>query len=167
MTGDSEQAAAEQLARKLNRLFEVVHPPHRGPYSNREVERWLSEQADDGAPTVSANYLSFLRRAQRTNPTSNSLRAIARFFDIDPGYLLADDERAQRIDEQLEALSLLANANVRGIAARASGLEPAAQSWVLQMLETMPQARRQGAQPEPAADNDVDAGAADDPNADG
>lgn len=140
--GDSERAAAERLAEKLNRLFAVVHPPERGPYSNREVERYLAETSEDGAPTVSANYLSFLRRAQKTNPTSNSLRAIARFFDIDPGYLLADDEDARRIDQQLEALALVANANVRGIATRASGLAPEAQSWVLQMLDTLPQAQR-------------------------
>lgn len=145
---DPGRVAAERLARKINLLFDTVYDRsvRDRPYSPDEVAQWLAEHADTG-PTISANYLRALRRAERTNPSTNSLRAIARFFNVDPGYLLTDDERTEALHEQLQALSFLADATVRGIAARAASLDSSTQAWVLQMLDTLP--RRTGAAERP------------------
>ncbi|GAA2798750.1 transcriptional regulator [Saccharopolyspora taberi] len=137
-----ERQAAERLAEKINRLFEAVHPPERGPYSNNEVEEYLLKTKDQG-PTISANYLRYLRRAERMNPGAQQLRAIARFFEIDPGYLLTEDEKTEQMHEQLHKLALLRNAAVEGIATRAASLDPATQQWLLQVVNTMP-ARGEG-----------------------
>jgi transcriptional regulator with XRE-family HTH domain len=134
---DYERQAAQRLAEKINKLFEAVHPPDRGPYSNNEVEDYLMKTKDLG-PTISANYLRYLRRAERMNPGAQQLRAIARFFDVDPGYLLTEDEKTQQMHEQLHKLALLRNATVHGIATRAASLDPATQKWLLQMVDTMP-----------------------------
>lgn len=142
MTEEHERQAAERLAEKIDQLFEAVHPPGRGPYSNNEVEQHLLDTKDRG-PTISANYLRYLRRAERTNPGAQQLRAIARFFDIDPGYLMTEDERTQQMHEQLHQLALLRNATVHGIAARAASLDPKTQRWLLQMVETMPSREEQ------------------------
>lgn len=140
--GYDERQAAERLAEKINQLFAAVHPPDRGPYSNNEVADWLEETKDQG-PTISPNYLRYLRRAERTNPGAQQLRAIARFFDIDPGYLLTEDEKTEAMHEQLAKLALLRNAAVEGIATRAATLDPATQQWLLQVVNTMP-ARGEG-----------------------
>lgn len=134
---DYEQQAAERLAEKINQLFDAVHPPERGPYSNNEVEEHLLNTKDQG-PTISANYLRYLRRAERTNPGAQQLRAIARFFDIDPGYLLTEDEKTERMHQQLQKLALLRSTAVEGIATRAASLDSATQQWLWQVVSTMP-----------------------------
>lgn len=153
-----EQAAADRLAAKIERLFEAVHPPERGPYSNNEVADWLGKTADQG-PTISANYLRYLRNGERRNPGASQLRAIARFFEVDPGYLLAEDAKTQEIHDQLLHLSYLRNAVVRGIAARAAGLDDQTQEWLLNLVDTMPNAggsesqRRRGRSKETGGDD--------------
>ncbi|WP_224388546.1 hypothetical protein [Pseudonocardia sp. ICBG1293] len=134
-----EVRAAERLANKINMLFDTVYDRsvRDRPYSTNEVAQWLQEHADEG-PTISANYLRALRGAWRTNPTANSLRAIARFFQVDPGYLLTDDRKTEELHQELSALRLLADASARGIATRAASLDASTQAWVLQMLETLP-----------------------------
>ncbi len=133
---DYEQQAAERLAEKINQLFDAVHPPDRGPYSNNEVEDHLLKTREQG-PTISANYLRYLRRAERTNPGAQQLRAIARFFDIDPGYLLTEDEKTERMHQQLQTLAGR-SAAVEGIATRAASLDSATQHWLWQVINTMP-----------------------------
>lgn len=139
MTEEHETQAAQRLADKINQLFQAVHPPDRGPYSNNEVEEHLA--VTDG-PTISANYLRYLRRAERTNPGSQQLRAIARFFEVDPGYLLTEDEQTQATHEQLQQLALLRDSTVRGIAARAASFDGPTQQWLLNMVDTLPAGER-------------------------
>lgn len=140
---DREQIEAQKLAARINRLFEVVHPADRDPYSPEEVATKLAETADEG-PTISANYLRSLRRAASTNPTANSLRAIARFFKVEPGYLLNDDERTKQIEQELDKLQLLSDMKVQGIATRASRLTDTDRDWVLGMLASFEERRHGG-----------------------
>jgi transcriptional regulator with XRE-family HTH domain len=132
-----DQVQAEKLADKINLLYEQQHPPDRGPYSDKEVEAWLAEHADEG-PTISANYLRWLRRAERYNPSTNHVRAIARFFQVNPAFLLYDDEAADQTYEQIQRLGILSDAATRGIAAKAASLDGPTQEWVLRMLDTLP-----------------------------
>lgn len=136
---EAEARDAERLAAKINMLFDTVYDRslRDRPYSTNEVAQWLYEHADDG-PTISANYLRALRGGWRTNPSANSLRAVARFFKVDPGYLLTDDRQAEELHQELHTLRFLADVSARGIAARAAALDPSMQAWVLQLLETLP-----------------------------
>ncbi|MGH3803017.1 MAG: helix-turn-helix domain-containing protein, partial [Pseudonocardiaceae bacterium] len=119
-----DQAASERaptLAEKINRLFETVHPPERGPYSNAEVERALTQRK--GGPTISANYLYQLRNGRKDNPTKRNLEALVSFFGVDPAYFFDDDAgRATFADLELLA-ALRSSADVRQLALRAFELD--------------------------------------------
>lgn len=116
---DAEHVAPT-LAEKMNRLFATVHPPGRGEYTLDEVAEAIGA---DGKVTMSAAYLSQMRKGQRTNPSKNVLEALAHFFGISPAYFF-DDEAVARIDAQLELLAAMRNSNIRQIALRAADLSP-------------------------------------------
>ena len=114
----SEEGRA--LAEKVDRLFRVVHPEGRGPYSLREVARGI---ADMGGPTMSASFLHQLRNGQRDNPGIKYLKAIADFFGVSPSYFF-DDEEGRRANAELSLLESMRDNQVRSVALRASGLSP-------------------------------------------
>lgn len=134
----AEEIADQRLAAKINRLFEVVHPTDRGAYKPHEVVTWLEETSGPDRPTISLNHLLALKRGQRTNPTLNALRAIARFFQVEVAYLVSDDEQSRKVDEQLAQLALFRDRLVEGIATRAASMDRPRRKWVLEMLEAMP-----------------------------
>lgn len=145
-----DQAAggsAPTLAEKINRLFETVHPPERGPYSNAEVERALMQRGS--GPTISANYLYLLRSGRKDNPTKRSLEALASFFGIAPAYFFDEDVLQPRSDLEL-LVALRSNADVRQLALRAFELDPEMCRWLVRIVEDMPRRqlrRRRGAPP--------------------
>ena len=57
------------FAARLNRLFETVYPPGRGPHTSAEVIAALKAEGI----TMSAPYLSQLRSGNRTNPSSATM----------------------------------------------------------------------------------------------
>lgn len=63
------------FAARLNRLFETVYPPGRGPHTSAEVIAALKAEGI----TMSAPYLSQLRSGNRTNPSA-TMTALANFF---------------------------------------------------------------------------------------
>lgn len=141
-----DQAAADErvptLAEKINRLFETVHPPERGPYSNAEVEGALAQRK--GGPKISATYLYQLRSGRKDNPTRRNLEALVSFFGVDPAYFFDDDAgRATFADLELLA-ALRGSADVRQLALRAIELEPEMCSWLARTVQDMPrnQSRR-------------------------
>lgn len=107
----------QRLARRLNHLFETVHPPGRGPYSNEEVARAIREEGGD----ISRAYLSYLRNGDRTNPTLHHLEALAHFFGVPAAYFF-DDVIAEETDARLQVAVAMRNAGVRTVALRAAGL---------------------------------------------
>src|SRR5690348_12539136 len=76
-------AGRESFASKLNRLFEIVVPPGRGPYTDTEVSTALSAAGIKG---VSHSYLRYLRRGERDNPSLATIQALARFFGVPAAY---------------------------------------------------------------------------------
>ncbi|MFP8903875.1 helix-turn-helix domain-containing protein [Streptomyces atacamensis] len=112
----SEEGRA--LAEKVDRLFRVVHPEGRGPYSLREVARGI---ADMGGPAMSPSFLHQLRNGQRDNPGIKYLKAIADFFGVPPSYFF-DGEEGRRVDAELSLLESMRDNQVRSVALRASGL---------------------------------------------
>lgn len=132
------------LAEKINRLFETIHPPDRGPWSNQEVERWLAERAavDGDGLTISANYLLLLRNGQRDNPTMRNVQAMAKFFQVDPGYFLRDDTDTEQTYTDLQLLGAIRdNEQVKSIALRAFDLDPEMREWLAHTINGLPQGR--------------------------
>jgi len=132
------------LAEKINRLFETIHPPDRGPWSNQEVERGLAARAaaDGDGLTISANYLLLLRNGHRDNPTMRNVQAMAKFFQVDPGYFLRDDDESERIYADLQLLGAIRdNEQVRSIALRAFDLDPEMREWLARTIDDLPQGR--------------------------
>jgi transcriptional regulator with XRE-family HTH domain len=127
---ESGPSNATGLASRLNHLFETVHPPGRGPYSNEEVARAIRAQGGD----ISRAYLSYLRNGDRANPTLQHMQALARFFGVTPAYFF-DDDVAAKVDAQLELAVALRDAGVRAVALRAAGLSPRGLHAVTAMIE--------------------------------
>lgn len=127
-------AAEEQpssLARKLNRLFETIHPAGRGEYSPEEVAKAIT---DSGEGSISAAYIYMLRKGQRDNPTKRHLELLADFFGVTPAYFF-DEEAAERIEQQLDLLAAFRDGNIRRLAARANGLSPKSLRGILRMVD--------------------------------
>jgi hypothetical protein len=68
------------FAARLNRLFDTVYPPGRGPHTSAEVIAALKSEG----VTMSAPYLSQLRSGNRTNPSSATMAALANFSASSP-----------------------------------------------------------------------------------
>jgi transcriptional regulator with XRE-family HTH domain len=107
---------------RLNRLFETVYPPGRGPHTSAEVIGALKAEGI----TMSAPYLSQLRSGNRTNPSATTMTALANFFRIKPEYF-TDDAYYEKLDAELTFLASMRDDGVRRIAARTVGLSPEAQ----------------------------------------
>jgi len=139
-TGPS-QRPRRTLAEKINRLFETLHPPDRGPWSNQEVERWLAKRAavDGDGLTISANYLLLLRHGQRDNPTMRNVQAIAKFFQVDPGYFLRDD--TEQTYDDLQLLAAIRDEQLQRIALRAFHLDPEMRAWLAHTIDNLPRGR--------------------------
>jgi transcriptional regulator with XRE-family HTH domain len=123
------------FAARLNRLFETVYPPGRGPHTSAEVIAALKSEGI----TMSAPYLSQLRSGNRTNPSSTTMTALANFFRIRPEYF-TDDEYYEKMDRELSWLANMRDEGVRRIAARTVGLSPQAQQ---RLVETVDELRRE------------------------
>ena|SRR5579875_1918485 len=120
------------FAARLNRLFDTVYPPGRGPHTSAEVIAALKSEGI----TMSAPYLSQLRSGNRTNPSATTMAALANFFRIKPAYF-TDDEYYEKLDKELAWLATMRDEGVRRIAVKAAGLSPEAQQDLLQRVEEL------------------------------
>jgi transcriptional regulator with XRE-family HTH domain len=134
-----------QLTNRLNRLFETVHPPGRGPYSNEEVAKAIRAQGGD----ISKQYIAYLRKGERDNPRMRHLEALARFFGVKSAYFF-DDDTASETDTKLSQLAALRaagahaddllalkDAEVTQIAMRAVGLSPRGLRFASALLDQL------------------------------
>jgi ESX-1-secreted protein regulator len=121
----------DAFAERLNRLFDTVHPPDRGPYTNQEVAKLLRER---GGPTLSHVYLWQLRTGRRDNPTRRHLEALAGFFGVPVAYFF-DDDTAAKVASELEFVQQLRENKVQRVAARVAGLSPQSMEQILAAIE--------------------------------
>jgi transcriptional regulator with XRE-family HTH domain len=117
---------------RLNRLFDTVYPPGRGPHTSAEVIAALKAEGI----TMSAPYLSQLRSGNRTNPSSATMAALANFFRIKSSYF-TDDEYYEKLDKELALVSTLRDDGVRRIAMRVSELSPEGQLDVMERINEL------------------------------
>ncbi|MGZ4509807.1 MAG: transcriptional regulator [Mycobacterium sp.] len=120
------------FAARLNRLFDTVCPPGRGPHTSAEVIAALKAEGI----TMSAPYLSQLRSGNRTNPSAATMAALANFFRIKPAYF-TDDEYYEKLDKELSFLATMRADGLRRIALRAAELSPEAQHEVMQRVNEL------------------------------
>jgi transcriptional regulator with XRE-family HTH domain len=151
MTAEDQPSS---LARKLNRLFETIHPAGRGEYSPEEVAKAI---ADSGEGSISPAYIYLLRKGQRDNPTKRHLELLAGFFGVTPAYFF-DEEAAERIEQQLDLLAAFRDGNVRRLAARASGLSPRSLTSILQMVDAARELEGLGEPSQPSGDEEPASG---------
>jgi len=119
------------LAERLNALFaRVPRPGGSHPYSNDLA----AEALRDRSISVTGVYLSQLRSGRRDNPSAKLLAGIAELFGVPITYFF-DDEQAQRIEAQLDALAGLRASGVQGIMARASDVSEGNQKALAAILE--------------------------------
>ncbi|QUR69407.1 transcriptional regulator [Mycobacterium spongiae] len=125
------------FAARLNRLFDTVYPPGRGPHTSAEVIAALKAEGI----TMSAPYLSQLRSGNRTNPSSATMAALANFFRIKAAYF-TDDEYYEKLDKELQWLAAMQEDGVRRIATRAHGLSSQAQQEIAERIDELRRAER-------------------------
>lgn len=125
------------FAARLNRLFDTVYPPGRGPHTSAEV---ISALKAEGI-TMSAPYLSQLRSGNRTNPSSATMAALANFFRIKSAYF-TDDEYYEKLDKELVWLATMRDEGVRRIAMRTVGLSTQAQQDIVDRVDELRRAER-------------------------
>ncbi len=108
------------FAAQLNRLFETIYPPGRGPFTSQELIQWVHA----GGMRLSAPYLSQLRTGDRQRPSQYTLELIAEFFGIDSRYFTEPDGAYARwLDTELGWLALARNPDVRRLTAMLTDLD--------------------------------------------
>ncbi|CDO11471.1 helix-turn-helix domain-containing protein [Mycolicibacterium cosmeticum] len=118
----------ESFAARLNRLFETVYPPGRGPYCSRELVRAL----EDRGLALSAPYLSQLRLGRRGNPSLETMELIAEFFGIRIDYFTGHDESyCRKLEEELNWLDTYRDPEVRSLTTALLRLSPARREKLL------------------------------------
>lgn len=123
---------AAEFAERLKRLFDTVYPPGRGPYCDRDMVHALARRG----LTLSAPYLSQLRRGLRTNPSHQTVAMIAEFFGVHTDYF-SEDVGAQRcqIVEDLYWLGVSRDPGVRRLVTALNDLPPVTRDRLLAEAE--------------------------------
>ncbi|BCY13436.1 hypothetical protein L3i22_085240 [Actinoplanes sp. L3-i22] len=124
MVGGNERGL--RISRRLKHLYETVPG-----FTDDRVSRDLATR---GLP-VSPQYIQQLRTGVRNNPTVNVLYGIAEVFGVPSTYLIADDDEAKRVEDQLALLAVLKKAGVTALALRAASLGPEALHWLTEQVE--------------------------------
>ncbi|MEV6527118.1 helix-turn-helix domain-containing protein [Longispora sp. NPDC051575] len=130
------------VARRLDHLFQTVHPAGEKPYTYRGAAAKINELA--GHNVISAPYLQQIRSGKRPSPAHEKLAWIAAFFGVPVAYF-SQDEVAKRVDQQLRAVTEWRDAGLDAYRLLATGLSPAAQE---QAKEYLRDARRREGLPE-------------------
>ncbi|QZH69400.1 transcriptional regulator [Mycolicibacterium farcinogenes] len=117
---------------RLNRLFEGVYPPGRGPHTATEVIETLRMHGYQ----MSRPYMSQLRSGSRTNPSSRTIEALAGFFRVDPRYF-TDDDFYSRVDFDLMWLATRHDEQISRIVAGAAELSPTARHMISRHVEEL------------------------------
>lgn len=148
MAGSSEKSFAELL----EHLFREIHPPGRGPYTNAEVAEAITKAAGNGGKGISASAIAQLRTGQKKNPMMSTIKALADFFGVEPGYFF-DQAVTERAEAEIALVAAMRNQDIRRVAMRANGLSGNSLSMVTALIE---QARTVEGLPDDAPAHNLD-----------
>lgn len=144
MSGLSERSSADEGAvfrERLNWLFEHVHPPRRGVYSNKEVAARITGFGG----SLSDSYISLLRTGKRVNPSTETKTWLARAFGF-PRDFFDDDDLAIEAMNQFAAVKSK-QAGIESVFHRMIGLS---EDGFAQVLKEVDRVRElEGLPPEP------------------
>ncbi|WP_217570649.1 XRE family transcriptional regulator [Streptomyces sp. GbtcB7] len=144
MSGLPGRVSADEGAvfrERLNWLFEHVHPPRRGVYSNKEVAARI---AGFGG-SLSDSYISLLRTGKRVNPSTETKAWLARAFGF-PRDFFDDDDLAIEAMHQFAAVKSK-QAGIESVLYRMIGLS---EDGFAQVLKEVDRVRElEGLPPEP------------------
>lgn len=137
---------ARTFAELLDYLFREVHPKGRGPYTYTEVAQGI--RGTSGV-AISASAIQQLRTGTNTNPKMQTIRALAGFFGVNPGYFF-DEEEAKRQRAEIQVVAAMRDKDVRRVALRANGLSTSSLRMLAAVID---QARLLEGIPEEADDS--------------
>jgi len=122
---------AGTVAARLNRLFDTVRPPGRGPLRNYEVIGALRVRGIE----MSAPYLSQLRSGRRSQPSLDMLRPLADFFGVSVAYFTdADSAYTRYVDAELCWLEVAYDPQVRELTTALLALAPDVRDELLKSI---------------------------------
>lgn len=116
---------------RLAHLQSTVHPPGRGPYSDKEV---VALMADRGLESMSSVHFWKLRTGRTGNPRISELAALATFFGVPLMYWFSD-QVAEQSNKSLEKLVLMRDAGIESILLRLSDVSEDGQAAVSGLLD--------------------------------
>ena len=128
-----DEGGDKLLARRLQHLYDTVHPAGRKPYSDREVAEAVNAAARE--KVTGRTYLYQLRTGRSGNPTYKLLIGLARFFGVSPTYFFSEEETA-RGELPPEAVAVLRDDDVRDMALKAAGLSEQSRQAIRQMIDS-------------------------------
>lgn len=121
------------LADRLNDLFaKVPRPDGKAPYSNEAVAEALTQQG----VSVTGVYLSQMRTGRKANPSARLLHGLAKHFGVPVTYFFDDDE-AESVRAQLDALAGVRDARIEGIMTRTQGVSEANLANITAIIESI------------------------------
>ncbi|RKR92628.1 hypothetical protein BDK92_7070 [Micromonospora pisi] len=133
----AEDPKESRIARRLDTLFRSVPDTEPGPdgkpraYTHRRV----SEELRRRGVACSPQYIHMLRTGRRDNPAPEVVEGLAKVFDVEPKFFLADDEEVKGFEDQLALLVSLRDSGVRQVALRAFGLPADSLAFVLEVIK--------------------------------
>ncbi|CRK57061.1 hypothetical protein [Alloactinosynnema sp. L-07] len=140
-----------QLARQVNRLFEVAKRPDGRKWTNSDLADHITSQTGSAC---SRQWVGQIRKGAAVEVLASRLEAIASFFKVPVGYF-TDSDRAKVIDAEIELAVVLgklglvnglAELEVKGLHLRQlTELHPDDVPLVTSMLQTLIEQRRQRA----------------------
>ncbi len=129
-----ESIDSSTVAMRLNRLFDTIRPPGRGPLRNYEVIEALRARGIE----ISAPYLSQLRVGRRSRPSLEMLRHLADAFGVSVAYFTDDDSAYTRyLDAELSWLEMVHDPQVRTITTALLTLPPDVRESILQSSDAL------------------------------
>ncbi len=125
----------DTFAARLNRLFDTIRPPGRGPLRDAEVIQVLRARGYK----MSGPYLSQLRTGSRGNPSIRTLRQLADAFGVSVEYFTEGDGGYTRfLETELRWLELAHDPDVRRITTALLALPPDAREDILRSAMSAP-----------------------------
>lgn len=118
---------------RLNRLFDTIRPPGRGPLRDTEVIRALRAHGYK----MPGPYLSQLRTGSRNHPSRKTLRQLADIFGVSATYLTGDASAYNRyLEAELCWLEVAHDPDVRRITTTLPALPPEIREGLLRSVES-------------------------------
>lgn len=124
------------FADRLNHVIELVHPAGRGPYNDREISEMMTAR---GTP-MSAAYVWAVRQGTKPNPGVLLVEALAAVLGVPASYLVSGERRTQ-VEQELDLLAAIRDADVREIAARSLEMETEDRHALLRLIRGLPRRR--------------------------